>query len=72
MELSIKKLELIEWLLNVQDMRILNMVEAISEGDWYDSLGEEEKASIQRGLDQANRGELKKHSEVMEKYKKWL
>lgn len=71
MDLQSRKQKLIEWILQVQDASILKQLESISEGDrdWWDDLSEPEKDSIQRGLDQADKGQLKSHEEVMKRYK---
>ena len=39
------------------------------EKDWWDQLSKEEKAEIEEGLAQADRGEVVPHKEVMAKYK---
>lgn len=38
------------------------------DGDWWDSLGDAEKASIERGIAQADAGNLTSHKDVMGKY----
>lgn len=65
---------LIEWILRLGDAEILRQLESISNADkdWWDDLSPEEKASIERGIAQANAGQLKSHDEVMKKYQKWL
>lgn len=69
-----QKLMLIEWILRLGDAEILRQLESISNADkdWWDDLSPEEKASIERGIAQANAGQLKSHDEVMKKYQKWL
>lgn len=43
------------------------------EVDWWDEISAEERAEIEEGLVQADKGELVPHKEVMLKYyKKWL
>ncbi len=50
--------------------KIKNYVASLTkEKDWWDELGEAEKASIQEGLAQAERGELISHEEAMKKIK---
>lgn len=63
----------------IQDVNILMAVRVILSGqihekdaDFWDVLSEEQKTSIEKGIEQANRGELKSHGEVMQRYKKWL
>lgn len=74
MDIQARKQKLIEWILQVGDSDILSRLEAISHSDqnWWDTLPANERASIERGLNQANNGQLKSHDEVMEKYSKWL
>jgi predicted transcriptional regulator len=39
--------------------------------DWWDEISEDEKASIEIGLAQADNGETISHEQVMKKYQKW-
>lgn len=48
------------------------MLKADSEADWWDELEEEEKASIERGLDDLKNGRVISHEEVMKQYPQWL
>jgi predicted transcriptional regulator len=58
------------------DEKTLKMIQAMleveQESDWWDDLGEEAKASIERGLKDADAGRVTPHDVVMKKYKKWL
>lgn len=62
----------------ISDSNILNAVKtllsgkAIKQEDWWDTISEEERAEIEQGLAETDRGELLPHEEVMAKYKKWL
>lgn len=62
----------------ISDRNILNAVKTLLSGktetktDWWDTISEEERAEIEQGLAEADRGEVTPHEEVMEKYKKWL
>lgn len=61
----------------VNDTTILNTIKAIlckqvNEGDFWDELPLHVQESVKRGMEQAKRGETKAHTEVMEKYEKWL
>jgi len=38
--------------------------------DWWDEISDEEKADIEDGLAQADRGEVFSHEEVMAKYRR--
>jgi len=58
------------------DEKTLKMIQAMleveQESDWWDDLDEEAKASIERGLKDADAGRVTPHDVVMKKYKKWL
>ena len=62
----------------ISDSNILNAVRTLLSGkavkkvDWWDTISDEERAEIEQGLAEADRGELIPHEEVMAKYKKWL
>jgi predicted transcriptional regulator len=48
------------------------MLEAEQDYDSWDELPASLKASINRGLKQADKGEVIPHEEVVKKYKKWF
>ena len=62
----------------ISDRDVLNAVKTLLMGkvetkaDWWDTISEEERAEIEQGIAEADRGEVTPHEEVMEKYKKWL
>jgi len=62
----------------ISDRNILDAVKTLLSGkattatDWWDTISDEERAEIEQGLAEADRGEVIPHEEVMEKYKKWL
>jgi predicted transcriptional regulator len=62
----------------ISDSDVLNAVKTLLSGkadkqaDWWDTISEDERAEIELGLSEADRGELIPHEEVMAKYKKWL
>ena len=75
MNLSATKVELTKQLLNSNNISLIYHIKALFETqdiDFWDELHDDVKASIKRGVEQADRGELKSHDEVMRKYKKWL
>jgi TRAP-type C4-dicarboxylate transport system substrate-binding protein len=68
MNLQSKKLELVQLILNTEKPTILARVEAVLKGkavDWWDRLSPEEKKAIEKGLSEAEKGELIPHEEVM-------
>lgn len=75
MDIIAEKLRLIEWLARLNDADILKefiRLKNEKEKDWWDELSEEERAEIEEGLAQAERGDVIPHDEVMNKYRKWL
>ncbi len=75
LNLQNKKLELIQWLSSIEDLSIIEKLLALRKqenSDWWDTISTEEKASIERGLKDADAGNLKPHSEARKIYGKWL
>lgn len=77
MELNIqdKKIELIQWLSTLEDINVIDKLIQLREkaqSDWWDEISEAEKASIIRGLKDAEEGKLLSHSDARKKYEQWL
>ncbi len=72
MNINETKLELVKIILDTKEEALLEQVKEIisPEGDWWDKLNAHEKAAIDEGLAQANRGELIPHEQVMEEITK--
>lgn len=62
----------------ITDSNILNAVKTLlsertaAQTDWWDIISDEERAEIEEGLAEADRGDVISHEDVMAKYKKWL
>lgn len=70
-----EKLELIQWLSTLEDASIIKKLIQLKKEetkDWWDSISEEEKKSIEKGVSEADNDELKSHSEARKLYEKWL
>jgi hypothetical protein len=70
-----EKLELIQWLSTLEDASIIKKLMQFRKEetkDWWDSISEEEKQSIEKGMSEADNNELKPHSEARKLYEKWL
>jgi predicted transcriptional regulator len=39
--------------------------------DWWDEISDDEKEEVEKGLAEADRGEVLTHEEVMAKYRKY-
>lgn len=75
MDIQAEKIRLIEWLAGLNDTKTLTefiTLKKKKEADWWDEISTAERAEIEEGLAQADRGEVVPHEEVMAKYKKWL
>ena len=72
MGLEALKLELIEWLTNLNDEETITYLKLVkdskSEGDWYDDLTPEQKARLEKGLKDADEGRVTPHEEVKKRF----
>ena len=69
------KLELIQWLSTLEDATILEKIMDLRKRenkDWWNSISELEKQSIEEGLKDAVAGKLNSHSNARKLYEKWL
>ena len=70
MNLQEKKLELVQLILNTEKPSILKKVEAVlkkeNDLDWWDGISDAERKAIEKGIAEADRGELTPHSVVMD------
>ena len=75
MDIQAEKLKLIEWLKNLTDQSIIEKLKLFKDNfadkkDWWESLDDEVKKSIDEGLKDIEDGRTIPHSEVMKKYGK--
>lgn len=74
-EMLDEKLALIQWISTVDDSSVIERIKKIREeesGDWWDSISDKEKESIEIGLIDADNGNVVQHSEARKLYEKWL
>ena len=73
MDLQTKKLELVRLIINTKKPSLLKKIEDIFNkevgADWYDELSKHEKQSIEKGISEADKGELFSHEQVMQEIK---
>jgi thiamine pyrophosphate-dependent acetolactate synthase large subunit-like protein len=73
MNLQAKKIELVQLIINTRKPLTLKKVEEVlkreNEPDWWDEISDAERQSIEKGLAEADRGELIAHEEVMKEVK---
>jgi len=73
MRIETIKLELIEWLSRLEDNDTIEYLKIVKDTrlgnkDWWDDLSEEQKAGIERGLNDIDQGRTISHDEVKNKY----
>ncbi|MGB1031236.1 MAG: hypothetical protein ACPGWM_01415 [Flavobacteriales bacterium] len=70
-----KKQELLHWVSNLDDPILIDRMLELKESsieDWWDDTSESEKAAIERGIKDADSGNIHPHSKAKNIYKKWL
>jgi len=75
MNLHAAKLELIQWLSTIDNPSIIEKIKAIRDNekeDWWENLSAQEKESINKGIEDADAGNLKDHAQARNMYGKWL
>ncbi|MFA5649879.1 MAG: hypothetical protein WC914_01880 [Proteiniphilum sp.] len=75
MEILDEKLALIQWISTVDDSSVIEKIKKIREeetGDWWNSISDKEKDSIEKGIMDADKGNVVQHSEARKLYEKWL
>jgi hypothetical protein len=73
MGLEAIKLELIEWLTKLDDQDTINYLKVVKDSssdkkDWWQSLTEDQKQGIMRGLQDIEAGRVIDHDEVKKRY----
>lgn len=73
MNIESKKVNLISWIANTHNKKLIDRIEKLIEEDtWWDDLNESVKKDIIASDKQANKGDLMSHNEVMAKYQKYV
>ncbi|KUG11006.1 hypothetical protein BAZ12_15055 [Elizabethkingia miricola] len=70
-----KKLELIQWLSTLEDQSIIEKLIALRKEeakDWWNSISDDEKNAIEKGIEDADSEKLETHSNARKLYEKWL
>lgn len=74
-ELLSLKLDLINWISNLDDPNILHSIkdlQSANQTDWWDDLTHEQKQSVEEGLSDVKNGRVHSHDEVSKLFDKWL
>nr|WP_199162388.1 hypothetical protein [Elizabethkingia sp. ASV34] len=70
-----KKLELIQWLSTLEDQSIIEKLIAFRKEeakDWWNSISDDEKNALEKGIEDADSEKLETHSNARKLYEKWL
>ena len=72
MNIQAEKLDLIEWIAQINDASVIKEIKAIKkekEGDWWDTLSSAQKEDIEAGLTDLENRKKKTFTKVLAKYK---
>ena len=78
MNISAEKLDIIQRIFEIQDNDLLDLIKnnvdipLSAKTDWWDQVGQDEKDSITRGIDDLQKGKVYSHDQIKKKYEKWL
>lgn len=72
LQIQNKKLELIQWLSTIEDLKFLEKISDLisheRNKDWWNEIADAEKKSIKKGISQAEAGKLNPHTKAREIY----
>jgi hypothetical protein len=73
MTLDARKINIINWISQLHDEKTVARLEEFqSQQDWWLTIRDAERAAIEEGSLQADKGDTKLNEDVFEKYQKWL
>ncbi|MBS1545518.1 MAG: hypothetical protein JST14_17910 [Bacteroidetes bacterium] len=71
-----EKLEIIKWVTGLKDNTAIEKLKMLRDKpkkkDWWDEISSEERAAIEKGLEDIKAGRVKPHTEAKKLYEKWL
>ncbi|MBX7205017.1 MAG: hypothetical protein K1X81_06300 [Bacteroidia bacterium] len=74
MDLAIEKMKLIDKIIHTDSEELIEWLKEVltsDEADFWDELPDSTKASVERGIVQANSGKTIPHEQAITKLKKW-
>jgi hypothetical protein len=76
LNLEKEKLEIIKWVTGLKDNTAIERLKMLrgrpKMTDWWDEITDEERAAIDKGLEDIKAGRVKPHREAKKLYEKWL
>ena len=71
-----EKLEIIKWVTGLKDRDAIEKLRLLRDSpkklDWWSEITDEEKAAIDKGIEDIKAGRVKPHKEAKKLYAKWL
>lgn len=71
-----EKLEIIKWVTGLKDNTAIERLKMLRDtpkmADWWDEITSEERAAIDKGIEDIKSGRVKPHREAKKLYEKWL
>lgn len=71
-----EKLEIIKWVTGLKDDTAIERLKMLRQksgkADWWTEITDEERAAIDKGLDDVKAGRVKPHAQAKKLYEKWL
>lgn len=71
-----EKLEIIKWVTTIKDessiAKLKMLKDKVKSYDWWNEITREEKAAIEKGIEDSKAGRVKPHKEARKLYEKWL
>jgi hypothetical protein len=78
MDISTEKLDIIQRICEIQDNDLIDLIKNIidipgsSKSEWWNQITQDEKDSINRGINDLQQGKIYPHDQIRKKYEKWL
>lgn len=71
MDIHAKKLDLIQWLIQLNDERLLKKIEALQteDNDFWNALSEQQKQEIKKGIAELDAGQKHEYEHVISKFR---
>ena len=70
MNTSIEKLDLIHWITELQDISVLEQIKVLKANTYSPTVSE--MVSIENGLYDFKKGNIRSHVQIKKRYEKWL
>lgn len=71
MDIKARKLDLIQWLIQLKDERLLSKIAALQaeDKDFWNELSEDQRQEIKKGMEELDSGQKHNYEKVVSKYR---